>query len=162
MESGRCDKSILPPCSYRASTGNKKASQEVMTERVRSLIPLQTNCLSEIRFQAAETDAQRLDEHFLRTGQLLGPLHGLPISLQDKFNVEGLESACGYVSWLGERKDGASEGVLIKRLRHLGAIFFVKTNVPMSMLVGLYIILLLIPCVRLTQTRFRWERRVTI
>lgn len=140
----------------------KRGNQEDVAKRVASLIPLQTNCLSEIRFQAAESDAQILDEHFLRTGQLLGPLHGLPISLQDRFNIEGLESACGYVSWLGERKDGASEGVLIKRLRRLGAIFFVKTNVPMSMLVGLSLILPLIPQIRLTRTGFRWEKRVTI
>lgn len=127
-----------------------------------SLIPLQTNCLSEIRFQAAEKDAQTLDEHFLRTGQVLGSLHGLPISLQDRFNIEGVESACGYVSWLGERKDETSEGVLVKRLRCLGAIFFVKTNVPMSMLVGLSLAPSLMSRTRLIRPRFRWERRVTI
>jgi amidase len=100
-----------------------------------SLISLQTHCLSEIRFQDAENDAKALDAHLLQTGQPVGPLHGLPISLKDRFNIEGLESACGYVSWLGVRKDEASEGVLVKRLRRMGAIFFVKTNVPMSMLV---------------------------
>ena len=54
----------------------------------------------------------------------------------DRFNIDGLESACGYVSWLGHRKDEASEGVLVKKLRQMGAILFVKTNVPMSMLMG--------------------------
>ncbi|KAL2048092.1 hypothetical protein N7G274_000003 [Stereocaulon virgatum] len=95
-----------------------------------------THCLSEVRFLDAENDAKALDEHLLQTGQPVGPLHGLPISLKDRFNIEGLESACGYVSWLGVRKDEASEGVLVKRLRRMGAIFFVKTNVPMSMLMG--------------------------
>lgn len=85
---------------------------------------------------AAEQRAKALDESFLRTGQTVGPLHGLPVSLKDRFNIEGLESACGYVSWLGEIKDEFSEGVLVKRLRRLGAVFFVKTNVPMSMLVS--------------------------
>ena len=92
--------------------------------------------MSEIRFQDAENDAKALDEHFLRTGQTIGPLHGLPVSLKDRFNVKGLESACGYVSWLGDRKNASSEGVLVKRLRRMGAILFVKTNVPMSMLVS--------------------------
>lgn len=92
--------------------------------------------MSEIRFLAAEKDAKALDEQFLQTGQTIGPLHGLPVSLKDRFNIEGLESACGYVSWLGDRKVEASEGVLVKRLRRMGAILFVKTNVPMSMLVG--------------------------
>ena len=85
---------------------------------------------------AAEQQAKVLDEYLLRTGQTVGPLHGLPVSLKDRFNIEGLESACGYVSWLGERKGADSEGVLVKRLRRMGAIFFVKTNVPMSMLVS--------------------------
>lgn len=95
-----------------------------------------TNCLSEICFVAAEQQAKALDESFLRTGQTVGPLHGLPVSLTDRFNIEGLESACGYVSWLGEKKDESCEGVLVKRLRRMGAVFFVKTNVPMSMLMG--------------------------
>lgn len=66
----------------------------------------------------------------------MGPLHGLPISLKDRFNIEGLESACGYVSWLGEKKTADSEGVLVKGLRRMGGVFFVKSNVCMSMLVG--------------------------
>lgn len=85
---------------------------------------------------AAEQRAKALDESFLRTGQTVGPLHGLPVSLKDRFNIEGLESACGYVSWLGKEKSENDEGILVKRLRRMGAVFFVKTNVPMSMLVG--------------------------
>lgn len=92
--------------------------------------------MSEVAFNAAEQRAQELDEYFFRTGQLIGPLHGLPISMKDRFNIEGLETACGYVSWLGKRKCADSEGVLVKTLRHAGAILFVKTNVPMSMLVS--------------------------
>lgn len=85
---------------------------------------------------AAEQQARELDESFLRTGQLVGPLHGLPVSLKDRFHVEGLESACGYVSWLGDKKNVDSEGILVKTLRRMGAIMIVKTNVPMSMLVS--------------------------
>ncbi len=77
----------------------------------------------------------------MRAGQVVGPLHGLPISLQDRFNIDGLESACGYVSWLGNKKDADSESVLVKRLRRMGAVFFVTTNVPMSMLVSAAILL---------------------
>ena len=102
-----------------------------------------------------------LDEHLDQTGQTIGPLHGLPISLQDRFNVEGLESACGYVSWLGDQKDGASEGVLVKSLRRMGAILFVKTNVPMSMLVSALIRKRIVALPLLTQKRVRWEKLIT-
>ena len=115
--------------------GSREVKQTSVVSHL--LIQIQTNCLSEIRFLEAENDAKALDEHFLRTSQTVGPLHGLPISLKDRFNIEGLESACGYVSWLGDKKSTDSEGILVQRLRRMGAILFVKTNVPMSMLVSI-------------------------
>jgi amidase len=93
------------------------------------------NCLSEICFVEAEAHAQELDDYLQWHGETIGPLHGLPISLKDRFHVRGLDTACGYVSWLGSKKTVEDEGVLVQRLRQLGAVIFVKTNVPMSMLV---------------------------
>jgi amidase len=63
--------------------------------------------------------------------------------MKDQFNIEGLDSACGYASWLGEKKNAESEGTLVKSLRSMGAVFFVKTNVPMSMLVSEHLHLLI-------------------
>ena len=85
-----------------------------------------TNCLSENFFQTAERQAEELDNYFKRCGRTTRPLHGLPVSLKDRFRVEGLETACGYVSWLGKKEDAASEGALVKELKSLEAIFFVK------------------------------------
>jgi amidase len=99
------------------------------------LICLLTNCLSEIFFKSAEKRAEQLDEHFALYGRTVGPLHGLPVSLKDRFRVEGIETACGYVGWLGRKEDASRESRLVKKLKHLGAILFVKTNVPMSLLV---------------------------
>lgn len=53
----------------------------------------------------------------------------------DRFNVADLDSACGYVSWLGDPKQQDDEGVLVERLRTLGAVILCKTNVPMSSMV---------------------------
>jgi amidase len=95
-----------------------------------------TNCLSEICFGAAEQRAVELDLAFQQSRQTVGPLHGLPISLKDRFNVNGLESASGYVSWIGDIKTLEDEGLLVRKLQDAGAIIFVKTNVPTSMLIG--------------------------
>ncbi|KAF2095394.1 amidase [Rhizodiscina lignyota] len=95
-----------------------------------------TNCLAEICFEAAEKRASELDTSLRITGRTTGPLHGLPISLKDRFHVSGLETACGYVSWLGSVKSAKDEGVLVQRLRQAGAIIIAKTNVPMSMLIA--------------------------
>lgn len=53
----------------------------------------------------------------------------------DRFHVAGLDSACGFASWVGKTKTSDDEGLLVQRLRALGAIVFCKTNVPMSMMV---------------------------
>lgn len=76
-----------------------------------------------------------MDEHWRIHRRPLGPLHGLPVSLMDRFDVAGLDSACGYTSWIGKTKQQDDEGVLVKQLRSLGAIIFCKTNVPMSSMV---------------------------
>ena len=53
----------------------------------------------------------------------------------DRYNIAGLESACGLISWLGSPKKKEDEGTIVQKLRHLGAVVFCKTNVPMSMMV---------------------------
>lgn len=84
----------------------------------------------------AEQRAAELDAFLRTSGNIVGPLHGLPVSLKDRFHVTGLDSSCGYVSWIGDPKSEDDEGNLVKNLRKAGAIFIAKTNVPMSMLIG--------------------------
>jgi Asp-tRNA(Asn)/Glu-tRNA(Gln) amidotransferase A subunit family amidase len=36
-----------------------------------------------------------LDEHLKKTGTVVGPLHGLPISVKDQFRMKGLETIMG-------------------------------------------------------------------
>jgi amidase len=93
-------------------------------------------CISEFNFEEACNRAAELDVVLRTTGRLLGLLHGLPISLKDTFDVEDLDSSCGYVSWIGDTKGKDDKGLLVQHLRQAGAIIFVKTNVPMSMLIG--------------------------
>jgi amidase len=40
-------------------------------------------------FEEALVAANSLDDDFNRTGELKGPLHGVPISLKDNFGVAG-------------------------------------------------------------------------
>ncbi|RMZ75560.1 hypothetical protein DV737_g5233, partial [Chaetothyriales sp. CBS 132003] len=58
-----------------------------------------TNCLSETMFTEALEAADALDQTLARTGAVVGPLHGLPISIKDNFNVVGKDSTVGFVSW---------------------------------------------------------------
>lgn len=93
-----------------------------------------TNCLSEVFFEKAYERAKELDLIFEATGELVGELHGIPVSLKDQFNVEGVETCCGFVSKLGSFQTKDQESDVVKILRQAGAIFYVKTTVPMGMM----------------------------
>ncbi|KEP51518.1 putative glutamyl-tRNA(Gln) amidotransferase subunit A, related protein [Rhizoctonia solani 123E] len=91
-----------------------------------------TNCLTEVMFTEALVRANELDEHLSKTGKVLGPLHGIPISVKDHIFVKDQASACGYVSWAG--KDVAEEdAAIVNILRRLGAIIYVKTTNPQAL-----------------------------
>lgn len=84
-------------------------------------------------FDEGIAQARKLDEHFARTGQVVGPLHGLPISLKDNFNVRGKPSSVGFTSLALEPMQ--EESTLVTILRSLGAVAYVKTNVPTAMMI---------------------------
>ncbi|KAH7370846.1 amidase signature domain-containing protein [Rhexocercosporidium sp. MPI-PUGE-AT-0058] len=92
------------------------------------------NCLSEVMFEEAVHRAKELDDYFRTYGKPVGPLHGLPVSLKDQFRVKGTETSVGYVAWLGKKETEDTESLLVKQLRKAGAVIFVKTNVPTSLM----------------------------
>ncbi|KAK4569899.1 hypothetical protein LTR86_002868 [Recurvomyces mirabilis] len=93
-----------------------------------------TNCLTVIMFDDAIKRAKALDDHFSRTGTTTGPLHGLPVSLKDNFNVPGYPSSVGFCAWaLDPVKE---ESTIVSVLRDLGAVAYVKTNVPTAMMIA--------------------------
>lgn len=92
-----------------------------------------TSCLTETMFQQALIRAQELDAHLRTTGKPVGPLHGLPISLKETFNVEGVPTSLGYVSFL-DRPPVSQHSALVEILLKAGAVLYVKTNVPQTMM----------------------------
>ncbi|KAK1994923.1 amidase [Colletotrichum falcatum] len=93
-----------------------------------------TNCLSETCFERALATARARDEHLERTGQPVGPFHGLPISLKDNFNLRGLDATVGFASHIGSPAE--SDAALAALLEDAGAVFYVKTNVPTAMMIA--------------------------
>ncbi|KAF7307128.1 Amidase domain-containing protein [Mycena indigotica] len=90
------------------------------------------NCLTEIFLDRALARAKELDEHLARTGKVVGPLHGLPVSLKDQVNIKGIESTMGYIAWIG--KPVEKSAILVDILEESGAVLFVKTNVPQTLM----------------------------
>ena len=93
-----------------------------------------TNCLTETFFEQALERARYLDDLHGR-GQLAGPLHGLPVSLKDTYQVEGTPATIGAVAYLDRVSEENSP--LVNILLGLGAILFVKTNVSQMLMVCL-------------------------
>ena len=62
----------------------------------------------------------------------LGPLHGLPISVKDSFNITGIDSSIGIaaLAFLPATKNAA----LVDLLLQAGAIIHCKTNVPQTLM----------------------------
>lgn len=94
-----------------------------------------TSCLTETFFSRALERAKYLDDYRQTEGKVLGPLHGLPVSIKDSFCVEGIQSTVGYVSFL-EHEPAKSNSALVDLLLDLGAVLYVKTNIPQTMMTG--------------------------
>ncbi|KAK2863653.1 hypothetical protein FQN49_004119, partial [Arthroderma sp. PD_2] len=93
-----------------------------------------TRCLAEPLFDDAMERAEKLDEHLRRTGTTCGPLHGLPISVKDTFDIEGVDSTAGIAALAF--KPAKQNAPLVDLLYSLGAVIVGKTNVPQT--VGAY------------------------
>lgn len=94
----------------------------------------QTNCLTEIVFEEAIRKARSLDKYYEINGKSIGPLHGIPITVKDQFNVKGVDTTLGYVGMAG--KPATDDAAVVKILQDLGAIVIAKTNLPQSIMVN--------------------------
>jgi len=91
------------------------------------------NCLTDTFFDEAIASAKALDDHLERTGKVVGPLHGLPISLKDNFNIKGKDSTVGFTSLVDD--PAPYNATLVDMLEQLGAVRYCKTNVPTAMMI---------------------------
>jgi Asp-tRNA(Asn)/Glu-tRNA(Gln) amidotransferase A subunit family amidase len=94
-----------------------------------------TNCLTEVLAAEAVDGAGRAER---ARGQgddppaLSGGLAGVPVSLKDTICVAGYDASAGYSAWTGEPE--VRDAAIVRILRDAGAVPFVKTNVPITLL----------------------------
>ncbi|ORY22891.1 putative amidase [Naematelia encephala] len=92
-----------------------------------------TNCLVEMFAGEALERARWLDQEFQRTGRVVGSLHGVPISIKDHISVKDHDSPSGFLS-LVDKMVCEEDAHLVKILREAGAVFYVKTTNPQSLM----------------------------
>ncbi len=78
------------------------------------------------RARALQCDAER------KAGTARGLLHGLPVTIKENIDVQGLDSTMGLAHRRG--KPAATDAVTVRVLREQGAILLGKTNVPQLLL----------------------------
>jgi len=81
-------------------------------------------------FERARAAARAADAA-LAKGELAGPLHGLPMTIKDSFNVAGLPTTWGFPQFANNIARSDSE--MVKRFKAAGALFMGKTNVPIAL-----------------------------
>jgi amidase len=97
---------------------------QFMLERIDTVNPA-LNAVVEIRREEALVDASAADDAVAR-GDELGPLHGLPMTVKESFNVSGMHTTWGNPTFKDYVADW--DATVVSRLRRAGAIIVGKTN----------------------------------
>ncbi|OCF36007.1 hypothetical protein I317_00529 [Kwoniella heveanensis CBS 569] len=90
-----------------------------------------TNCLSDYFPEEALERARWLDQELERTGNPVGPLHGVPISVKDQIGLKGHLASCGFLSAITETKN---DSLLVSIFRSAGAVFMAKSCLPQAIM----------------------------
>jgi len=114
----------------RAIRNKKLTSREATEAHLDRIARLNgsVNALVVIDREGALKAARAADRVAAKKGARLGPLHGVPITIKEAFDVKGLHTTSSHPPL----KDNVarSDASLVARLRAAGAVILGKTNVP--------------------------------
>ncbi len=99
---------------------------DLCTSRIDRLNP-QLNAIV-IPNPQARAHAVAADEALAR-GEPWGPLHGVPVTIKDIFDVEGLRNTAGYAP--ARNNVSTTNATVVQRVLDAGAVILGKTNVPL-------------------------------
>lgn len=92
-----------------------------------------TNSAMELFTDEGYERAKELDKYFAETGgQVVGPMHGLPISLKEHYAYRNKVTHASMVAWVDNVTP--EHCVTIQVLEDLGAVFYVRTNQPQTLM----------------------------
>src|SRR5450755_4347097 len=86
------------------------------------------NAFIRIVAEQARVTAQAAEKSMSSGGPVLPPLHGIPVSIKDSFNVAGLPTTCG--SRFFADSHATHDATAVAHLKQAGAIPIGKTNCP--------------------------------
>ena len=118
--------------SIRDETVSSEEVVKTHLDRIEAVNPT-LNAVVQLRSEAALAEAKAADSSIGR-GDITGPLHGVPMTLKDSIDTEGVITTGGTQgreSFVPER-----DATVVTRLRQAGAILLGKTNTPELTLAG--------------------------
>jgi len=120
-------------CELAEKIRNKEISSRELTdlyiERIERLDG-EVNAVVVRDFDRARAAADRADQA-LSEGRSLGPLHGVPMTIKEAYNMADLPTTWGLPEFKDNLATEDSESVA--RFKAAGAIFLGKTNVPLNL-----------------------------
>lgn len=91
-----------------------------------------TNCALDLFLDEGLQRAKELDAYYEKHGKVVGPLHGVPISLKEQMDYKKRITNGCWVSLLD--RIPKEHGATTKTLEKLGAVFYVRTNQPQTLM----------------------------
>jgi len=113
--------------ALRAKDVSSRELLALYEERIGRLNP-SINAVVSPDFERARRRAAEADEATAR-GESWGPLHGLPMTIKDTYEVAGMRTTAGAPQYA--EHVSSADAVVAQRLQAAGAILFAKTNVPL-------------------------------
>jgi amidase len=115
--------------AYRAGSLSCRRLVEAYVARIEAFDKSGPNINSVITVApTALEEADRLDTEFARTGELSGPLHGIPIAVKDQLETKGIMTTFGSIAAKGYVPE--EDATAVAQVRRAGAIVLTKTAMP--------------------------------
>ena len=124
------DPSVASACTIAKAIRSQQLSARDAVDACLARIALvnpRLHAVVELDTDGARHDAERADRE-AAAGAWRGPLHGVPITVKDSFDVAGRVSTWGTPGRAGFRPD--TDATAVARLRAAGAIVIGRTNTP--------------------------------
>ncbi len=93
---------------------------------------LATNCVMQFLIPYALEKAQQLDAYLKENGKIVGPMHGIPISLKEHLDFKGKVTSAGYVALL--EAVSSKHALTVDIFEKQGAIYHIRTAQPQSIM----------------------------
>ena len=115
--------------SFKYGSYNCRQLIEAFLERIRKLDKNGPKLNSLLAHSGtALEEADRLDTFFKETGNLIGPLHGIPAIVKDQLDTKGIVTTYGSI--VAKDHVPMEDAAVVTKLKQAGAIVLAKSTMP--------------------------------